>query len=140
MHLLELDVELITRNVGELEVKEDEIEILLLSLSDRFGTGADNNATETGFLKILLKQRLERRVIIDDEDGRLSSFFVAEHVSVEKATLDAPTATDLDGGELASLNEIVDGWQRDTEIIGCLLYRHQFGWFLFRHGLIRWVV
>ena len=124
---LQLAVHFVTRDVGKLEVEEDEVELLLLSDRDGLSTGADDQAAETCFFEELFEEGLEGGIVIDDENGRLATFiFFAQDVAIEEAALDAPAAADLDGRELAALNEIIDSWERDPEVLGSFLNGHQF--------------
>ncbi len=125
---LQLAVHFVTGDVGKFEVEEDEVELLLLSDRDGFSAGADDQATETCFFEELFEEGLEGGIVIDDENGRLATFiFFAQDVAIEEAALDAPAAADLDGRELAALNEIIDCWERDPEVLGSFLNGHQFG-------------
>jgi hypothetical protein len=123
----QLAVDLVTGDVGKLEVEEDEVELLLFSDRDGFSAGADDQATEPSFFEELFEEGLEGGIVIDDENGRLTTFiFFAQDVAIEEAALDAPAAADLDSGELAALNEIINRWERDPKVLGSFLNGHQF--------------
>ena len=47
-----------------------------------------------------------------------------KNVAVKQTTLDAPASTDLDGGKLSSLHQIIDCRQWNTEIFRGLFDRH----------------
>ncbi len=124
---LQLAVNFVTGDVGKFEVEEDEVELLFLGDGDGLSAGADDQASETCFFEELFEESLEGRIVIDDENGRLTALiFFAKDVTIEEAALDAPAATDLDSGELAALNEIIDGWERDPKVLGSFLNGHQF--------------
>lgn len=124
---LQLAVDFVTRDVGKFEVEEDEVELLFLGDGDGFSAGADDQAAEPSFFEELFEEGLEGRIVIDDENGRLATFiFFAQDVTIEEAALDAPAAADLDGRELAALNEIIDRGEGDPEVLGSFLNGHQF--------------
>ena len=58
-----------------------------------------------------------------------------EDVAVEKAALDAPAPSDLNRGELSSLNEVIDRWKGDPQILCSFLHGHEFGWFFVCHWI-----
>lgn len=121
-------VDFVTGDVWKFEVEEDEVELLFLSDGDGLSAGADDQASETCFLEELFEESLEGGIVIDDENGRLTTFiFFAKDVTIEEAALDAPAATDLDGRKLTPLDEIVHRRKRDTEVLRCFLDRHKFG-------------
>lgn len=124
---LQLAVDFVTGDVGKFEVEEDEVELLFLGDGDGLSAGADDQASETCFFEELFEESLEGGIVIDDENSRLTTFILfAKDVTIEEAALDAPAATDLDGRKLAALNEIIDGWERDPEVLGSFLNGHQF--------------
>ena len=136
---LQLAVDFVTRDVGKFEVEEDEVELLFLGDGDGLSAGADNQASETCFFEELFEEGLEGGIVIDDENGRLATFiFFAQDVAIEEAALDAPAAADLDGRELAALNEIIDCWERDPEVLGSFLNGHQFGLGFVSHSVLGW--
>ncbi len=122
MQILELRIELITRDVGQFEIEEDKIKGLAFREAQSFRTRTDDDAPETGLFKKLFEEGLESRVIIDDEDSRLPSFFIPQDVPVEKTPFDAPAPSNLDCWQLSALDKVVDGWERDAEVFRCLLY------------------
>ena len=124
---LQLAVHFVTGDVRKFEVEEDEVDLLLLSEGDGLSAGADDQAAEPSFFEELLEESLEGRIVIDDENGRLATFiFFAKDVAIEEAALDAPATADLDGRELAALNEIIDRGEGDPEVLGSFLNGHQF--------------
>jgi len=137
MDQLQLGVDFVTGDIRQFEVEEDEIKLLLFRDGDGFGAGPDDEAAETGFFEELFEEGLEGRIVIDDEHGGLAAFvFLAEHVTIEEAALDAPAAADLDGWELAALNEIIDSRKGDPKVFGGFLYGHQFGEGFVSHGRV----
>ena len=136
---LQLAVDFVTRDVGKFEVEEDEVELLFLGDGDGLSAGADDQASETCLFEELFEEGLEGGIVIDDENGRLATFvFFAKDVTIEEAALDAPAAADLDGRELAALNEIIDSWERDPEVLGSFLNGHQFGLGFVSHSVLGW--
>jgi hypothetical protein len=53
----------------------------------------------------------------------LTGFFLLENVLIEGGLFDAPATADLNSGELATLDEIINGRQWDAEILGRFLDR-----------------
>jgi hypothetical protein len=132
---LELRIDLIPRNVWQLEIEKNEIELLLLGHGDGFRPGPDHQTTEPGPLEELLKECLERRIVIHDKNGRLAGFlFLPQHVTIQQAALDAPAPADLDGGQLPALDEIIDSRERNAEVFRSFLHCHEFGRNRFSHG------
>lgn len=124
---LQLAVDFVPGDVGKFEVEEDEVELLLLSDGDGLSAGSDDQAAEPSFFEELFEESLEGGIVIDDKNGRLTTFvFFAKDVTIEEAALDAPAAADLDGRELAALNEIIDRGEGDPEVLGSFLNGHQF--------------
>ena len=84
VQFFELGIDFITRDVGQFQVEEYEVELLLARHSDGFRSGADDEASEASFFEELLEQGLEGGVVIDDHDGGLPGLvFFAQHVAVE---------------------------------------------------------
>jgi hypothetical protein len=83
---------------------------------ERFFSGADDEAAESGLFQEKLEGILQSFVIIDDEDGGLTGLFVAEDIAIESIFFDAPPTADLDGRELATLHEVINRGQRNTQI------------------------
>jgi hypothetical protein len=136
---LQLAVNFVTGDVGKFEVEEDEVELLFFGDGDGLSAGADDQASETSFFEELFEERLEGGIVIDDENGRLTTFiFFAKDVTIEEAALDAPAATDLDSGELAALNEILNRWERDPKVLGSFLNGHQFRLGFVSHSVLGW--
>src|SRR2546429_342011 len=96
---------------------------LLRGELDSFFHRADNDAAETDFPEEKLEKILQAFVIVDHKDGRLAGFVFLKNVFIKGGFFNPPAAADLDGGELATLNEIINGRQRDTEIFGRFLNR-----------------
>ena len=97
----------IAGGVREHEIEEKEIEFLFPDCGKAFLAGADDHATEAGALKEKLEHALDAGVVIDDKDSGLSLLLLPEDVAVQGILFDTPTPPDLDGRELASLDEIV---------------------------------
>ena len=93
VHLLEAGIKLVSRDIRELEVEEDEVEVLLLGVVDSLRACSDDDASEAGFFEELLEEGLKGRIVIDDEDGGLAAFFVTKDVAIKQAALDPPTTT-----------------------------------------------
>ena len=124
--LLQAEVDFIAGHVRELQIEENEVELLLFRKGNGFRAGSDHDAAKARFLQELLENRLEGGVVIDHEDGRLTGAFGFEHIPVEQAALDAPTAPDLDGGKLSALDEIINSRERNAQIFCGFLHGHQF--------------
>ena len=54
-------------------------------------------------------------------------FFLAKHFTIPQAALDAPAAPDLNGRKLTALDEVINGGQRNPEVLRSLFDRHKFG-------------
>ena len=126
MEFFDAEVDFVAGEVGELQVEEDEVEFLFFGAGDGFGAAADDDAAEAGFFEELFEDGLEGGVVVDDEDGGLAGALGFEDIAVDEAAFDAPAAADLDGGELAALDEVVDGGEGDAEVFGGFLNGHQF--------------
>jgi hypothetical protein len=114
-------VNVIGRTVGKFEIEKDEIEFLFLQRGDRFLDGADDNATEADFLEEEFKQILQTLVIIDNQHGRLSGLLLLEDIFIERVLFNSPTTTDLNGGQLPALHQIINRRKRNSEIFGGFL-------------------
>ena len=124
---LQLAVNFVTGDVRKFEVEEDEVEFLLFGDSDSVSARADDQAAESSFFEELFEESLEGWIVIDDKNSRLTTLvFFAKDVTIEEAALDAPAAADLDGRELAALNEIIDRGEGNPEVLGSFLNGHQF--------------
>ena len=98
-------VNIIGRTVGQFQIEEEEIEFLFLERGDRFLDGADDNATEADLLEEDLEQILQALVIIDNQHSRLARLVFLQDIFIERGLFDAPTTTDLDGGQLPALHQ-----------------------------------
>src|SRR5437660_3085166 len=114
-------VNVIGRTVGKFEIEKDEIEFLFLQRGDRFLDRANDDAAEADFLEEEFKQILQTLVIIDDEHSGLSGLFLLEDIFIERVFFDSPTTTDLNGGQLPALHQVVDRRKRNSEIFGGFL-------------------
>lgn len=64
-------------------------------------------------------------LVVDDEDSGVGNNAFArgsvvefEDFFIQPIFFDAPTSPDLNGGELATLDEVIDGGDGNTEVIG----------------------
>ena len=48
-----------------------------------------------------------------------------QNVAIQSGFLDSPAAADLNGRNLSALYEIVDGWNRNPQVLGRLFYGKQ---------------
>ncbi len=119
MEFLEFGVELVSGNIGKLEIEEDEIEALAFGEAECFRAGSHDNSSESGFFQELLKESLKGWVIVHHKHSGLARFFISENVAVEKTALDAPPATNLDGWQLSALDKVVNCWKGDAEVFRC---------------------
>lgn len=101
---LERLVDFVARHIRQFQIEENQIEMLFISKLQSFLACADDNAAETSLFQELFEQLLQGGIVIDDEDGRLTGAFIAEHVAIQQAAFDAPAAADLDGGQLPALD------------------------------------
>jgi hypothetical protein len=53
----------------------------------------------------------------------LTGLIFLQNVFVERGFFDAPTASDLDGGRLATLEKVLDGRQWNAKVFGRFLDR-----------------
>src|SRR5207244_9018823 len=102
-----------------------EIELLFVERGERFPHRADNDAAKTDLFQEELEKILQALVVIDHEHGRLARFVLFEDILIEGSFLDAPTPADLNRRQLATLNEIVNGWQRYAQVFGRFLDRKE---------------
>ena len=58
-----------------------------------------------------------------------------QNVAVQRGFLDSPAAADLNGRNLSALYEIVDGWNRNPQVLGRLFYGKQIVNWRFRSQL-----
>jgi len=125
--LIPLDeiVNVIGRTIGKFEIEKDKIEFLFLQRGDRFLDGANDDAAEADFLEEEFKQILQTLVIIDDEHSGLSGLFLLEDIFIERVLFDSPTTTDLNGGQLSALHQIINRGKRNSEIFGGFLNGEQ---------------
>src|SRR5262249_14622770 len=106
-------VNVVRRTIGQFQIQEHKIKFLFFECGQRFLNGADDDATKTNFAKEKLEKILQTLVIIDHEHGWLAGLVFLENVFIERGFFDSPAATDLDSRQLASLDKIVNGRQRD---------------------------
>ena len=111
--------------VRQFQIEKEKIELLLFERGDRFFHRADDDAAEADLLQENLEQILQTLVVIDHQDGWLTGTIFLQNILVERILLDAPTAADLDGGQLAALNQIINSRQRNSEILRSLLDRQE---------------
>src|SRR6202030_1972308 len=106
-------VNVVRRTVRQFQVEKDEIEFLFLECGQGFFHGAHDDAAEADFPEEELEKILQTFVVVDYEDGGLAGFFLLQNVLIEGGLFNAPTTADLNGRELAALDEIINGRQRD---------------------------
>ncbi len=102
-------VNVVGRTIRQFQIEKYEIEFLFLERGERFLDRADNDATESDFAEEQFEKVLQTFVVIDDENGGLAGFVLLENILVEGGLFDPPAPADLDGGQLATLNEIING-------------------------------
>jgi len=122
----QLCVQFVTGNIGQLQVKENQVKTLLFGVGKSFRAGPDDDATESCFLEELLEESLQRGVIVHYQDGGLATLIGLEDVAIQKAAFDTPASPDLNGGELTSLHKIINGGKRNSEIFRSLFHGHEF--------------
>jgi hypothetical protein len=96
---------------------------LFLECSQSFFHSADDDAAEADFPEEELEKILQAFVVVDNENGWLAGFFLLENVLIEGGFFDAPATANLNGWELAALDEIINGRQWDAEVFGRFLDR-----------------
>jgi hypothetical protein len=99
--------------------------MLLVERGERFLHGADDYSAESDFFQENVKQTLPALIVIYNKHYRLAGLVFLEDVFVERRFFDAPAATDLDGGKLPALHEVIDGRQRNPQVLGRFLDRQQ---------------
>src|SRR5438046_6152433 len=125
--LIPLDeiVNVIGGTIGKFKIEQDEIEFLFLQHGDRFFNRANDDAAKADFLEEEFKQILQTLIIIDDEHSGLSGLFLLEDIFIERVLFDSPTTTDLNGGQLSALHQIINCGKRNSEILGGFLNGEQ---------------
>ena len=118
-------VNVIGRAVRQFQIEENEIKLLFFERSKGFFYCANHNPAEADFTEKQLEQVLQAFIVVDYENRRLAGFVFLENVFVERGFFDTPAAADLDGRELAALDEVVNGRQRDPEILSRFLNRQE---------------
>src|ERR1700730_1458622 len=111
-------VNVVGRTVGQFQIEKYEIEFLFSERSQSFSNRPDHDAAETDFAEEKFEKILQAFVIVHDQNGGLTGFFLLENVFIQGGLFDAPATADLDGWELTALNEIIHRRQRDPEIFG----------------------
>ena len=99
-----------------LDKYEKQIELLFLESSERFLHGAHNYAAEADFFEENLEQALETFVVIHHEHSGLAGLVFLQNILVERRLFDAPTAPNLNGRELATLHQVINGRQRNPQV------------------------
>src|SRR5438270_5746446 len=118
-------INVIRRTVRQFQIQKHEIEFLFFKRGERFFDRAHHDSTEANFAQEQLEKVLQTFVVVDDQDSRLAGFFLFENIFVEGGFFDPPAAADLDGRELAALDQIINSRQRNPEIFGRFLYRQE---------------
>ena len=104
--------------IRQFQVEKKQIEMLLVERGERFLHGADDDSAESDFFQENVKQTLPALIVIYNKHCRLAGLVFLEDVFVERRFFDAPAATDLDGGKLPALHEVIDGRQRNPQVLG----------------------
>jgi hypothetical protein len=91
---------------------------LFLNRGKRFFDRADDDTAEADFPQEDFEKTLQILVVINDEHGRLTGLLLFKDVLIERGLFNAPAAADLDGGQLSTLDEIINGWQGNAKILG----------------------
>src|SRR2546423_10733359 len=104
-------INIVSRTIGQFQIEKYEIEFLFLQCGERFFHRSNNHPAEADFAEEQFEKVLQAFVVVDDQDSRLAGFFLLENVLIEGGFFDSPAPTDLDGGELTTLNKIINGRQ-----------------------------
>ena len=127
MALAQRSIDLVAPHVREMKVEKHQVEVSAGAFFEGFSSGTDNDLIEAGAGKELPEDALESRVVVDCEDeGGRGVPGVAQNVAVEKTAFDAPAAADLDGGEFAALEEVIDSGEGDSQVGGGFLDGQEF--------------
>ena len=86
---------------------------MLPQTSDSLLDRTNKHTAKPDLFQKSLKQFLKTGIVINHQNSRLTLFVLAENVSIQRRFLDSPPPADLDGGDLSSLNEVVNSGERD---------------------------
>ena len=111
-------VNLVPGCIRQLQIQEHEVKLLLSKAGDGIFSRSDHDTAEADFLEERSEQFLQARVVIHYQDGRLTLFILPQDVTVERGFLDAPATTDLNGGDLPALDQVVNRRQWNAKILG----------------------
>lgn len=109
-------VNVVGRSVRQFQIEKNEIEFLFLNCGDRFFDGADDHAAEADFFEKKFEKILQAGVVIHHQHGRPARFVFFENIFIERIFLNAPAAADLNGGQLPSLNQVINRREWDAEV------------------------
>ena len=118
-------IDVVASGVGELEIEETEVKFLFIESDEGVFATADQDPTEARLFEEKIEHCLDAFVIVDDEGGGASHFGAVKDFAIEQVAFDSPAAADFDGGQLATLHEIVDRWDGNTEILSGFLDGHE---------------
>ena len=118
-----------------MQVQKHQIEFLLPEAVNGLFGRTDNHSAESHFSQKCSKQILQARIVVDHQRRWLALLVLAQNVAVQRGFLDPPSAADLNGRNLSALCEIVDGWNRNPQVLGRLFYGKQIVNWSFAHRL-----
>ena len=113
-------INIIRRPIRQLQIEKEQIKPLLLERGDRLFHSPDHDAAETNLLQKNLEEVLQAYIVIHDQDRRLTGPILLQDILIERIFLDSPPPADLDRRKLATLNQIIDSRQRNSEVFRSL--------------------
>src|SRR5262249_8836886 len=118
-------INIIRWTIRKFQIEKHQIELLFLERAQRFFNGTNHYPTEADFAEEQFEKILQTFVVVHDENSWLAGLVLLENILVEEGFFDAPATADLDGGQLAALDQVVHRRQGDTEVFGGFLDRQE---------------
>jgi len=102
-------VNMIGGSVGQFQIEKDKIELLFPNRGESIFNRANDDMTQANFLKEKCEKILQTFIIVNHEHGRRNGLLFFKDLPVERGLFDAPTPANVNGRDLATLDEIIDG-------------------------------
>ena len=123
-------VNVVRRSVGQFQIEKDKIELLFPKRGECITNSANDHVTQANLLKEESEKILQTLVIVNHEYGRLSGFLFFKDLLIECGLFDAPAPANVNSRNLPTLDEIIDRWYRNSEILCGFLNGQEI-----RHGI-----